>query len=288
MPTCDYCGTRFEKGPSCPSCGLRVDSSSKDYIARPFPRPPFPSGHPPPPSEPRVYEPSLPQPSSAPPEKNSTGLVLGILSIVLCWIPFFVGGILGIIGLIFSVPKKRANAQFGIAGFSLSISGIILTTAILIGSSMSVWFIGNSGPLYGPEALNPLPPEEEPHPEIKGTFSIAMWGTDKNWTIFLYSPSGGDIDIWDIIIVLEHNDVQMVRADYSCVPSITIHECNILRYEAEGQGNITIYDNNGNWILDSGDKINIDPLVGADWTSGWSIVILCNGKTALDKRLPGP
>lgn len=61
------------------------------------------------------------------------GLVLGIISIVFCWIPF-VDLLIGIIGLVLSLLGRRSLSRRGIAiaGLVCSIIGLVLTVIITI------------------------------------------------------------------------------------------------------------------------------------------------------------
>jgi hypothetical protein len=70
---------------------------------------------------------TLPIRSSGGKGKSIAGMVLGILSVLTCWLPY-VGLILGIIGLILSaLGLKNEDARgMAIAGLVTSIIGIIL------------------------------------------------------------------------------------------------------------------------------------------------------------------
>lgn len=61
------------------------------------------------------------------------GLVLGIISIVLCWIPLF-DLVIGIVGLILSLLGRRSLSRRGlaIAGLVCSIIGLILSLIITV------------------------------------------------------------------------------------------------------------------------------------------------------------
>ncbi|MCD7948637.1 MAG: hypothetical protein LUG13_10235 [Oscillospiraceae bacterium] len=67
--------------------------------------------------------------------KSTASLVLGILSIVLCWTSW-VGMILGILAIVFGVLAKRTlpadAAKLGRIGFILGIIGLILSVILLI------------------------------------------------------------------------------------------------------------------------------------------------------------
>ena len=61
------------------------------------------------------------------------GMVLGIICIVLCWIPFM-DVILGIVGLVLSLLGRRSSARSGIAiaGLVCSVIGLALSVIITL------------------------------------------------------------------------------------------------------------------------------------------------------------
>lgn len=66
------------------------------------------------------------------------GFILGILSIVFCWIPI-VGVILGVLGLIFSIKQNKKSPNWmSISGLVLSIIGIVINVLLWI-VSMIMW-----------------------------------------------------------------------------------------------------------------------------------------------------
>lgn len=107
-----------------------------------------PPSYPPPPAYPPVYYPPPPG-SYGPPPRNGfgvTGLVLGIISLVL---PFFVGTICGILAIIFGalgVQRVRhgeaTNKRQAVAGLVCGIIGAVVwgTLTILLTSGASLSF----------------------------------------------------------------------------------------------------------------------------------------------------
>lgn len=92
------------------------------------------------PPAPQASAPSSPvrQPAGAPTQRADglgiASMVLGIVSIVCCWSPFF-GLLLAILGLIFGLCAKRINGKksgFAIAGIITSAIGILLGTVYLL------------------------------------------------------------------------------------------------------------------------------------------------------------
>ena len=69
--------------------------------------------------------PQIPLQYQMPSEKNTAGLILGILSIAFFWF-FGLGAVLGIEGFMISRPKSKVRAKYGLGGMILSIIGVIV------------------------------------------------------------------------------------------------------------------------------------------------------------------
>jgi hypothetical protein len=77
--------------------------------------------------------PGYPYPLAAPPQKNSmavTALVLGIVG--LCTSLFYVGGVIGVVGLIFSIIGLRSAKRMGGAGKGMAIGGLVTSIVAII------------------------------------------------------------------------------------------------------------------------------------------------------------
>ena len=88
-------------------------------------------------------------------EKKSNGLaiaslVLGIVSIVFCFIIQWLGLIIGIVGIVLGVMAKKKNPTgMATAGLVLSIIGTVLCALIFIACAACVGAIGSAaGSLY--------------------------------------------------------------------------------------------------------------------------------------------
>jgi Domain of unknown function (DUF4190) len=85
--------------------------------------------------------PQPPVPPGLPGQTNGmaiTGMVCGILGIVLFWIPY-VGVILGILGLVFGFLGRSRAAQLGGVGQGMAVAGIV-TGAIAVVAGVA-WII---------------------------------------------------------------------------------------------------------------------------------------------------
>ncbi|UCE73298.1 MAG: hypothetical protein JSV56_09715 [Methanomassiliicoccales archaeon] len=94
-------------------------------------QPQYPQPHYSPPQYQQI--PQMPPQQIMPREKNSQGLILGLLSILFFWF-FGIGAVLGIEGVITSLRKRKVRAEFGTGGLILSIIGMIV--GIIIGALM--------------------------------------------------------------------------------------------------------------------------------------------------------
>jgi hypothetical protein len=67
-------------------------------------------------------------------------LVLGILSIILFWVPFL-NIVLGILGIVFSIKQKRISSNgLATAGLVTSIIGLVFSTLVFI-----IWLLAYFG-----------------------------------------------------------------------------------------------------------------------------------------------
>jgi uncharacterized paraquat-inducible protein A len=151
---CQSCGSFIPDDQAvCPNCGAPAYKPEPQPVSQTVELPAFQPSPSQPDAQPVFQQPvyqqpaakpvySQPAPVSAAPAKRSNGLavaglILGILSLIFCWVPVLVW-VLGLFGLIFSIAgiaKKNASGKgMGIAGLVMSIiAGIIgfFTFAIL-------------------------------------------------------------------------------------------------------------------------------------------------------------
>lgn len=148
---CESCGSQVPDGQAfCSNCGAAVAQpapqaapAAQPVYQQPVAQPVYqqPAAQP-------VYQQPVAQPVQVQPvvvinqpQRKSTGmaiagLVMGILTLVFCWVPF-VGFILGLLGLIFSIvgiAKKDGGAK------GAAIAGLVLT---LIGAIVSIVVVGS-------------------------------------------------------------------------------------------------------------------------------------------------
>ena len=155
---CESCGSFIPDNQSvCPNCGAQafqpeqpaVSQSQVQPETQPVYQQPIYQQPAPQPAYQQTNQPvyTQPAPVAATPAKRSNGLavaglIFGIASLVLCWVPFL-GIILSIIGLglsIAGIAKKNASGKgMGIAGLIMSIVagiiGIFLTLILSVGIS---------------------------------------------------------------------------------------------------------------------------------------------------------
>ncbi len=75
------------------------------------------------------------------------GMVLGIVSIVCCCSPF-VGGVTGVLGLIFSIMvlvQKKPGKGMAIAGVICAAIGLILMVSMLVANNSMMDYINSQG-----------------------------------------------------------------------------------------------------------------------------------------------
>ncbi len=75
------------------------------------------------------------------------GMVLGIVSIVCCCSPF-VGGVTGVLGLIFSIMvlvQKKPGKGMAIAGAICAAIGLILVVSMLVANNSMMDYINSQG-----------------------------------------------------------------------------------------------------------------------------------------------
>ena len=119
---------------------------------------------------------------------------------------------------------------------------------------------------------------------IGGTFRTQNTGLNQNYTFEFTAPSG-PISIEAVAVALVANEVQLAQVKLVDLPSSGTSQVIYKDWSNDiADGNITFYDNNGNGNLDSGDKINLDPDSGRDWTS-YNLLIQVDDKQAMDREL---
>ena len=139
---CEKCGSVIPEGATfCPECGSPVSAEAKGATA---PNNDFAQQQP----VPAQYaQPAYQQPPLVDKKEGKgfaiAALVLGILSIVFCWMWWFIGlpFILAIIGLIFAIvalAKKSDGKGIAIGGLITSIVGFILSIVVVIISIFAV------------------------------------------------------------------------------------------------------------------------------------------------------
>ncbi|MGO1543760.1 MAG: hypothetical protein ACTHXA_05395 [Gulosibacter sp.] len=138
--------------------------------------PPYPNGHGYPPQQPP------PQPQPAPPSSGLngfglTGLIIGVVGLAVCWIPFigFAGIFIGFVGLVFGVlglalDKYRGRRLLAIIG--------TIVSAIAVGLSMFLPFI--TGAWWTWNQLDESGVFDELEEELKESFETSNpdYGTD--------------------------------------------------------------------------------------------------------------
>lgn len=120
---CNSCGSFFpDDQPNCPQCGAQAPQIGMQQATQPYQSP--------------VIQQSVVNAAPTVRKNGSAtaGLILGIISLVFCWIPY-IGVLLAIIGLIFAiigVAKKNVGSK-GKAVVGIVLAGI----SLLIGSSIT-------------------------------------------------------------------------------------------------------------------------------------------------------
>ena len=153
---CESCGSQVPDGQAfCSNCGTPVAQPAQpapqpaqpvQQYAQPVAQPVQQYAQP---VQPVQYaQPVVAVPTQAPKSSNGmaiAGLIMGILTLVFCWVPFF-NWILGLLGLIFSIvglAKKNAGTKgCAIAGLIMTILGIVLSFVMIgavLGSGVSTY-----------------------------------------------------------------------------------------------------------------------------------------------------
>ncbi|KAB1645189.1 hypothetical protein [Gulosibacter chungangensis] len=89
-----------------------------------------------------------PQPSGGINGMGLTGLIIGIVALAVCWIPWigFVGVLIGFVGLVFGIlgialDKYRGRRMLGIIG--TAVSGVAFILAMFLPVITSIWWTWN-------------------------------------------------------------------------------------------------------------------------------------------------
>lgn len=112
---CKKCGTELHGERYCPVCGTeQVENVSND---------PFTTT--------TTAEVGGKQPAKVWSIFATVGKVLGIVSIATCWIPFLIGLVAGVPGIVFSCLGKKAQNDLALSkcrtGLKLSIAGLVIS-----------------------------------------------------------------------------------------------------------------------------------------------------------------
>ena len=108
--------------------------------------------------------------------------------------------------------------------------------------------------------------------------------SDMNWTFRVAAASGDDFKIDDgSIELMDETGIVQIKATSFSKELVGAAEV----YTASGvsDGAIIIIDNNNDGVLNNGDMINIDPDPGADWTTGWEMILKYQGDTCYSREL---
>lgn len=126
---CSKCGTAIpDDSVFCSSCGATISNSAEQVTSQPVVQPAQ--------TVPVIM---VTQPNPATTVRSNgagvAGLVFGILSLCLGWIPY-VGWLFIVLGLIFSIvglAKRNATKGAAIAGLILSIIGVFIGSVLVLG-----------------------------------------------------------------------------------------------------------------------------------------------------------
>ncbi|MBQ7248320.1 MAG: zinc-ribbon domain-containing protein [Lachnospiraceae bacterium] len=159
---CKNCGANIPDGSRfCPECGTSFEAeqaanAEPQYQEPSYQQPQYQQPQYQQPQYQQPYQPQYQQTATAPDGKPLrgngfaiTGLVLAILTVFLCWIPFF-GPLLGIAAVIFSALGIRTQLKaMGITALVISILflivGVFITVITIIAMQYATSWLDSSG-----------------------------------------------------------------------------------------------------------------------------------------------